>query len=115
MVLVSRLVLSRDIHNTIYKHSQATETSPTTTLTRVDIKSNLNLRDTLGCGRNTDEVEVAEEFVVTYELTLVNLDFDGGLTISGYREDLRLLVEIVVLWVMSFVMMPPRVSIPKHK
>jgi hypothetical protein len=58
-----------------------------------DVKSDLNLRDTFECRRNTNEVEVAKEFVVPYELTstLIDLDFDGGLTISSCREDLRLL------------------------
>jgi NAD-specific glutamate dehydrogenase len=62
-------------------------------LTGVNIEGNLDLRNTLGSGRNTDEIEVAKEFVVPYELTLtlVNLDFDGGLAISSRREDLRFL------------------------
>jgi len=62
-------------------------------LTSIDVESDLDLRDTLGRGRNADEVEVAKEFVVPYELTLTleNLHFDGGLAISSRREDLRLL------------------------
>ena len=32
-------------------------------LTRIDVKSNLNLMDTFGCGRNINIVEVAEEFL----------------------------------------------------
>lgn len=57
----------------------------TTWRTSVDVEGDLNLRDTLGCGRNAMEVEIAEEFVVPYELTLtlVNLDFDRGLAISS--------------------------------
>jgi hypothetical protein len=63
------------------------------TPTGIYIKSDLNLRDTLGCRWNTNEVEVAQEFVVSYELTLtlIDLDFDGSLPISGRRENLRLL------------------------
>jgi hypothetical protein len=44
-----------------------------------------------GRGKNADEIEVAKEFVDPYELTLtlVDLNFNGGLAISSCREDLR--------------------------
>lgn len=61
--------------------------------TSINIEGDLDLGNTLGCGRNTNEVEVAEELVVADELTLSleDLDLDSSLTISSGGEDLRLL------------------------
>lgn len=62
-------------------------------LTGIDIEGDLNLRNTLGGRRNADKVEITEELVIADELTLSleDLDFNGGLAVSGGREDLRLL------------------------
>jgi hypothetical protein len=61
--------------------------------TGIDVKGNLDLGNTFGCWWNTNEVEVTEELVVTnkFTLSLEDLDFDGGLAISGGGEDLGLL------------------------
>jgi hypothetical protein len=62
-------------------------------LTSIDIESDLDLRNTLGGRGNSNEVEVTEELVVSdkFTFTLVDLDFDGGLTVSSGRECLALL------------------------
>jgi NAD-specific glutamate dehydrogenase len=51
------------------------------------------LGNSLGRGGDADKVEIAKEFVVAHKLTLplVDLDFDGGLPVSGRGECLRLL------------------------
>lgn len=55
----------------------------------VDVEGNFNLGDTAVGRRDTDELEVAEELVVTDEFTLslVDLDLDGGLEIGSGGED----------------------------
>ena len=61
--------------------------------TGINVEGDVDLRDTLGSRRNADEIEVAEELVVPDQLTLtlVNLDLDGILTVSGSGESLGLL------------------------
>lgn len=55
----------------------------------IDIECDLDLGDTLGCGRNTDQLEVSEHLVVSYQfsLTLENLDVNSSLSIGSGRED----------------------------
>lgn len=59
----------------------------------VNVESDLNLGDSLGDRGKTGKLEVTEDLVVSAEfsLSLVDLDLNSGLTISGGREDLRLL------------------------
>jgi len=77
LILVGSLVLGRDVDDTI----------------GINVEGYLDLRDTLGSRRDTDELEVSEHLVVANELTfsLEDLDLDSGLTISGGGEGLRLL------------------------
>jgi hypothetical protein len=77
LVLVGGLVLGRDVDDTV----------------GVNVERDLDLGDTLGRGRDSDELEVAEHLVVADKLTLAleHLDLDGGLAVSGSREGLRLL------------------------
>ena len=59
----------------------------------IDIKRNLDLRDTSLCRRNTVELESAERLVVLCELTLAlqDVDINGRLVIGSRGEDLALL------------------------
>jgi hypothetical protein len=59
----------------------------------VNLKGDLNLRDTTGRGRNTSELEFAEKVVVFGQrtFTLIDLDEDSGLVVGGSGEDLALL------------------------
>ena len=61
----------------------------------IDVERDLDLRNAFGCGRDADEVEVAEELVVAGEpvFSLEDLDLDGGLTVGCSREGLWLLGE----------------------
>src|SRR6267154_5109968 len=74
LILVGGLILSRYVDNTI----------------SINVKGNLDLRNTLRSRRNTDKVEVAKELVVPDQLTLalVDLDLNGRLAVSGSGEDL---------------------------
>ncbi len=77
LVLVGSLVEGGNVHDTI----------------SVNVEGDLDLGNTLGRRGDTGELEVAEQLVVTDELTLtlVDLDVDGSLTIGSGREDLALL------------------------
>lgn len=77
LVLVGGSVLGGNVHNSI----------------RVDVKGDLDLRNTSGHGRQAGELEVTQKLVVSDELsfTLVDLDLNSGLTVGGGREDLGLL------------------------
>lgn len=59
----------------------------------IDLKGNLNLRNTPRGRGNIVQVEFTEEVVVLghRSLTLVNLDPDGGLVVGRSGEDLGLL------------------------
>jgi hypothetical protein len=59
----------------------------------IDVKSDLDLGDTLVGRGDTGKLEVSELLVVSDHgsLSLVDLDLDGGLTVNGGRESLRLL------------------------
>lgn len=59
----------------------------------IDLKGNLNLRNTTRGRRNVVQVKFTEKVVVLSHgsLTLVNLDPDGRLVVGGSREDLGLL------------------------
>lgn len=59
----------------------------------IDLKGNLNLRNTPRGRGNIVQVEFTEEVVVLGHgsLTLVNLDPDGGLVVGRSGEDLGLL------------------------
>ena len=65
MILVGRLVLGMDMDDRI----------------GIDVEGDLNLRNTSVCRRDAHKLEVSEHLVVSdkFTLTLVNLDFDGGL------------------------------------
>ena len=54
----------------------------------VNLEGDLNLRNTARRGRDTSELELAEEVVVLRQraLALVDLNQDGGLVVSGGRE-----------------------------
>lgn len=77
LVLVGGLVLGVDVDDGV----------------GVNVEGNLDLGDTTVGRGDADKLEVAEELVVTDKLTLtlVDLDLDGSLEISGSGEDLRLL------------------------
>ncbi|KAL7278603.1 LOW QUALITY PROTEIN: hypothetical protein ACG7TL_007604 [Trametes sanguinea] len=70
--LAGALVDGRDLHDTV----------------RVDLESDLDLRNTTGRGRDTRELKLAEKVVVLRErtLTLVDLDQDGLLVVGSSRE-----------------------------
>lgn len=55
----------------------------------VDVESDLNLGDTTVGRRNSNKLEVAEELVVTNELTLSleDLNLDSGLEVGSGGED----------------------------
>ena len=59
----------------------------------IDIKGNLNLRNTSSCRRDTIQTELSEGLVISCELTLTlyYMDIYSGLVISCGREDLALL------------------------
>ena len=63
------------------------------TLTGIDVKGDLDLGNALGCRGDANQVEVPKKLVVPDELTftLVDLDFDSGLSVGGSRKHLRLL------------------------
>ena len=75
MVFVGSLVLCTDVHDTI----------------GINIKGDFDLGNTTGCGRKTEELEVAKHFVVFHKFTftLEDFDFDGCLTIRSGGKDLR--------------------------
>ena len=77
LVLVGGLVLGVDVNNGV----------------SVNVKGNLNLRNTTVGRRNADKLEVTKELVVLDKLTLTleDLDLDSGLVVSGSREGLGLL------------------------
>ena len=77
LVLVGGLVLGVDVNNGV----------------SVNVEGNLNLRNTTVGRRNADKLEVTKELVVLDKLTLtlVHLDLDSGLVVSGSREGLGLL------------------------
>lgn len=52
----------------------------------VDIEGDINLGDTLGHGRDTEEIEVADELLFRTSLrSPVNLDFDSVMAVRGGR------------------------------
>lgn len=59
----------------------------------IDLKGDLNLRNTTRGRRNVVQVEFTKKVVVLSHgsFTLVDLDPDGGLVVGGSREDLGLL------------------------
>jgi len=59
----------------------------------INLKSDLNLRSTTGCGRDSDKVELSELMVISGHLTLTleNLNFDAWLVINSGGEFLHLL------------------------
>ena len=59
----------------------------------IDVESNLDLRNTTACGRNSVQTELAEGLVVTCKLTLAlyNIDIHCGLVVRCCGEDLALL------------------------
>ena len=59
----------------------------------IDIKGNFNLRYSSGSGCNTVKNKSAEGGVISSHLTLAlkNMDFNGGLTVSGSGVNLTLL------------------------
>ena len=69
LAFVGRLVLGRDVDNTVC----------------VDVEGGLDVGNTLRRKWDINEVEIAKEPVVANELTLalVDLGLDGGLTVSG--------------------------------
>ncbi len=77
LVLVGGLVLGVDVDNGV----------------GINVEGDLDLGNTTVGRGDTNELEVAEELVVLDELTLtlVDLDLDSGLEISGGGEDLGLL------------------------
>jgi hypothetical protein len=77
LVLVGRLVLGTNVDDGI----------------GINVEGDLNLGDTTVRRGNANELEVAEELVVTDELTLtlVDLDLDSGLEVGGGGEGLGLL------------------------
>jgi hypothetical protein len=77
LVLVGRLVLGTNVDDGI----------------GINVEGDLNLGDTTVRWGNANELEVAEELVVTDELTLtlVDLDLDSGLEVGGGGEGLGLL------------------------
>lgn len=77
LVLVGGLVFSVDVDNGV----------------GVNVEGNLDLWDTAVGWWDTNKLEVAEKLVVADKLTLtlVDLDLDGGLEVSGSGEDLGLL------------------------
>lgn len=77
LILVGGLVLGRDVDDTI----------------GINVEGDLDLRDTLGSGRDANKLKVSEHLVVTDELTfsLEDLDLDSSLSIGSSREGLRLL------------------------
>ena len=77
LVLVGGLVLGVDVNNGV----------------SVNVKGNLNLRNTTVGRRNADKLEVTKELVVLDKLTLTleDLDLDSSLAISSGGEDLGLL------------------------
>jgi len=77
LILIGSLVLGTHVDDTV----------------RINVKSNFDLRDTTGCGRKTEELEVSEHFVVLDEFSfaLEDLDFNGSLTVCSGGEDLGFL------------------------
>ena len=59
----------------------------------INVEGDLNLGNATVRRRDTNQLEVSEKLVVLDELTLtlVNLDLNSSLEISGSGEDLRLL------------------------
>jgi len=82
---------------------------------RVDVEGDLDLGHAPRRGRDARELELAQALVAGghLALTLEHVDLDRGLVVLGGREDLRLLVGIVVLRSISLVITPPLVSMPK--
>jgi hypothetical protein len=74
LILVRSLVLGTDVDDTV----------------GINVKGNFDLGDTTGCRRETDELEVSEEFVVLdeFSFTLEDFDFDSSLAVGGSGEDL---------------------------
>src|SRR5271169_1904637 len=77
LLLAGRLVLGRDLDDAI----------------RIDVESYLDLRHTARRRGDTDQVELAEQFVVRRHLALAleDADRDRGLIVLGSRESLALL------------------------
>lgn len=76
LLLASALIVGRDLEDTV----------------GVELKGDLDLRNTTGSGRDASKLELAKNVVVFGHgtLTLEDLDQDDGLVISGSREDLAL-------------------------
>jgi hypothetical protein len=76
LILVRSLVLGTDVDDTV----------------GINVKGDFDLGDTTGCRRETNELEVSEEFVVLdeFSFTLEDFDFDSSLAIGGSGEDLGL-------------------------
>src|SRR5438045_4178480 len=77
LLLPGRLVLGRDLHDAV----------------GVDVESDLDLRHSARRRRNSDQIELAEQFVVGCHLALAleDADRDRGLIVLGGREGLALL------------------------
>lgn len=77
LILVGGLVLSVNVDDRV----------------SIDVEGDLNLGNTAVSRGNTDKLEVAQQLVVTDELTLtlVDLDLDSALEVGGSGEDLGLL------------------------
>ena len=77
LLLASGLVLGRDVHDTV----------------SIDVKSDLDLRNTTGSHGNTLKIEVTKLFVILGELALTLKDGDANLSlvVSGSGEHLALL------------------------
>lgn len=77
LLTVGSLVNGRNVNDTI----------------SVDVEGDLDLRNTFRCRRKAGELEVTEKLVVSnqFSLSLVHLNLDGGLTVSGSGESLGLL------------------------
>jgi hypothetical protein len=76
LLLASALIVGRDLEDTV----------------GVELERNLDLGNATGSGRDAGKLELAEDVVILGKrsLTLVDLDQDDGLVISGSREDLAL-------------------------
>ena len=76
LLLAGAEVLCRDVQNAV----------------GVNIKGNLNLRNASWCRRNIGKLESAERAVVSgkFPFALKDVDVNGGLTVSGGRENFLL-------------------------
>ena len=83
----------------------------------IKVEGDLDLGDTTGSRGDTGELELAEQVVVlgACTLTLEDLDQDTGLVVGEGGEDLGLLGGDGGVALMSVVMTPPAVSIPRDR